>query len=273
MASDPASADLADACARARSRLGRLAGPFLYFSTIGSTNDVARQCTADAGAEGTVVVADAQTSGRGRRGRRWFSPAGSGLYVSVVLRPGQARADGDRATRLLTLAAGVAMAEGIEVAVGVSPQIKWPNDLLLGRRKVGGILAEAIGVAGGGLGGASVVLGYGINVGAAAYPPEIADRATALEPEVGQSIDRARLLVETLAALSRRYDDLLAGRFDAILDAWTVRAPMCRGASVRWETGEGPRAGTTAGVDGDGALLARTDEGLARLLAGEVTWA
>ena len=128
---------------------------------------------------------------------------------------------GVRATRLLTLAAGVALAEAVATATGLSVDVKWPNDLYVARRKLAGILAEAAG------GGAEeqIVLGYGINVGPMAYPPELRDRATSLESELGRHVDRALLLVESLASLARRYDDLLDGRFDAILDAWRARAP------------------------------------------------
>ncbi|HEY6828457.1 MAG TPA: biotin--[acetyl-CoA-carboxylase] ligase [Gemmatimonadaceae bacterium] len=116
---------MSDAIARARPRLGVLAEPFYHFATIGSTNDAALEL----GVEGAVVVADGQTSGRGRRGHIWFSPPLSGLYVSVVLAPGRARDDPNRAFSLLTLAAGVAIAEGIETAAGLRPELKWPNDL------------------------------------------------------------------------------------------------------------------------------------------------
>src|SRR5439155_4982688 len=155
--------------------------------------------------EGTVVLADAQTAGRGRRGREWFSPPGSGLYVSVVLRPGRSLSGStDRATRLLTLAAGVALVEAVETATGLAVDLKWPNDLYVGRHKLAGILAEGAGDA-----NDAIVLGYGINVRAAAYPPELRDRATSLESELGRSVDRARLFVESLASVARRYDDLL----------------------------------------------------------------
>src|SRR5204863_7475405 len=127
--------------------------------------------------EGAVVIADAQTEGRGRRGRSWFSPPGSGLYVSIVLTPSRS-ADRRRATALTTIAAGVALAEGIEAATGVRVRLKWPNDLYVGRRKLAGILAEAA-AAGDRI--HTVVLGYGINCGDAAYPPELRDRVTSLE--------------------------------------------------------------------------------------------
>jgi len=257
--------ELADALAGAGNRLGPFAERILYFPTTGSTNDVASSLAGEPGAFGTVVIADAQTAGRGRRGRTWFSPAGSGLYVSVIVAPSSSAADPERATTLLTLATGVALAEGVERATGLAPAIKWPNDLLVGRRKVAGILAEAFGDA--------VVLGYGINVGPMAYPPELRDRATSLETELGREIDRAVVTVETLAALAVRYTDLVAGRFDAILDAWRRRAPSHRGARVMWDTPAGPQSGITEGIDDRGGLLVRVAaDRVERIVAGEVRW-
>jgi BirA family transcriptional regulator, biotin operon repressor / biotin---[acetyl-CoA-carboxylase] ligase len=290
--SDPAlPPDLEDALAAARDRLHGVASRTLYFTTIGSTNDVAASLGADPGSEGTVVIADAQTAGRGRRGRTWFSPPASGLYVSVVLAPGRSKVDAARATMLLTLAAGVALAEGIERATGLSPGIKWPNDLLVGRRKLAGILAETVaaedprrpagtrdGVTESRLPGRAtrepihVVLGYGINVGPMAYPPELGDRATSLETELGRIVDRTLVCVETLVALAGRYQDLIDGRFDAILDAWRRRAPSHRGAHVSWETPAGTQAGVTDGIDDHGALLVRVSDHVERIVAGEVSW-
>jgi BirA family biotin operon repressor/biotin-[acetyl-CoA-carboxylase] ligase len=256
--------ELADAIAGARDRLGRFAERILYFPTTGSTNDVAASL-AEPDAFGTVVIADAQTAGRGRRGRTWFSPAGSGLYVSVIVTPGRGSPDPERATTLLTLATGVALAEGVERATGLAPAIKWPNDLLVGRRKLAGILAEGFGEA--------VVLGYGINVGPMAYPPELRDRATSLETELGRAIDRSLVAVETLAALAARYADLVAGCFDAILDAWRRRAPSHRGARVVWDTPAGPQSGVTEGIDERGGLLIRVSaDRVERIVAGEVRW-
>jgi BirA family biotin operon repressor/biotin-[acetyl-CoA-carboxylase] ligase len=219
-----------------------------------------------------VVVAEEQTSGRGRRGRSWFSPAGSGLYVSVVLTPGAAT-DASRATTLLTLAVGVALAEGIEAATGLPPDIKWPNDLTVGRRKLAGILTES--AAGSDRGAAPappVVTGFGINIGPMAYPPDLESRATSLETELGRPVDRTLLLVETLASIAARYGDLVAGRFDAILDNWRRRAPASRGAAVVWRTPSGPKSGITAGIAEDGALLVTVDGRLERIVAGELTW-
>lgn len=257
---EPLPLDLADAIERARPRLAPLAAPLLFFSTIGSTNDQA----ASVGTEGAVVVADAQTAGRGRRGRTWFSPPGSGLYVSTVLAPARARVDPRRATTLLTLAAGVAIAEGIMASTGLDVDLKWPNDVYASGRKLAGILAEAVRDV--------VVLGYGINLTSSTLPSDLRDRATSLEGQSGRVPDRARVLVETLAALAVRYGDLLAGRFDAILDAWRVRAPAAVGARVRWTAGSNAQSGVTAGVGDDGALLVQTEHGIERIVGGEVQW-
>ena len=256
--------DLARGLAEAASRLGRLGSRILYFTSIGSTNDIALALAAEGTSEGAAVIADAQTAGRGRRGRSWFSPDASGLYVSVVLEPepSSESASGDRGRALVTLAAGVAIAEGIQTASGLRVDIKWPNDLLAGPRKLAGILAEAS--------GARVVVGYGINVGHTVYPSELADRATSLEAELGRPVDRVRLCVETLVALARRYDDLRSARFDASLDAWRERAPGCRGRRITWETPAGARTGVTAGIDDRGALLVTSGERIERIVSGEV---
>src|SRR5436190_14667 len=169
-----------------------------------------------------------------------------------------------RATTLTTLAAGVALAEGIERATDLRVEVKWPNDLHMSRRKLAGILAEST--------GETVVLGYGINVATAALPPELRDRATSLESELGRPVDRAIVLVETLMALSRRYEDLLAGRFDAILDAWRARARLAIGARVEWTSGGETLSGHTAGIDDGGALLVRVGDRVERIVSGELTW-
>src|SRR5204863_8161954 len=131
-------------------------------------------------AEGTTVAADAQTAGRGRLGRVWFSPPGAGLYVSIVLRP-----PGDLSTRsnpsaFLTLASGVAIAEAVRTATGLPAEIKWPNDVVIGRRKLGGILAEA---AAQGDRLQHVIVGFGVNLQNTSFPVELADRATSIEAE------------------------------------------------------------------------------------------
>jgi BirA family biotin operon repressor/biotin-[acetyl-CoA-carboxylase] ligase len=265
--SDPLPAHLAEAFAAVRARLAPIGRRVLFFNKTASTNDIALTLAADADAEGTVVIADEQTSGRGRLGRVWHSPPGSGLYVSIVLRRSSAPASADRATGLLTLAAGVALAEAVEEVTSLRPDIKWPNDLMIGRRKLAGILAES----------ASsdllhIVLGYGINVGAGRLPSDVDARATSLESELGRPADRAVLCAVTVAAISQRYRDLSDGRFDAILDAWRARSPSSRGARVTWMTPAGAESGVTEGIDDRGALLVRAGARLERIVGGEVIW-
>ena len=215
--------------------------------------------------EGCVIVANAQSAGRGRHGRSWASPPGAGLYVSVVLRPGE------RAVPLLTIAAGVAVAEGIQAATGLAPDVKWPNDVYAHGRKVAGILAEA---------GSShaagtiqhVVVGAGINIMPAAYPPEIVNHATSLELELGRAIDRGLLLAEYLCALASRYQELQDGRGDAVVRAWRARAAAMLGRRVQWDAPGATRDGVALDIDDTGALVIRTAAGPMRVTAGEVRW-
>ncbi|MEQ1730000.1 MAG: biotin--[acetyl-CoA-carboxylase] ligase, partial [Vicinamibacterales bacterium] len=164
-----------------------------------------------------------------------------------------------------------ALSEAVARVTGLAPAIKWPNDLLVGRRKLAGILAEGV-ASTGTVGLQAVVLGYGINVMPAAYPPELASIVTSLETELGRGIDRAALCAESIASLAARYADLLEGRYDAILDAWRARAFGSRGAQVEWDTPSGVRHGITDGIDEMGALLVRSAGSVERIVAGEVRW-
>ena len=266
----PVPPDLAAACARHASRLGPFGRTLKYFEQTGSTNDVAARLAAEGADEGTTVVAEAQTAGRGRRGREWYSPPGAGLYVSVVLRPPDAR-DRGRTASLITLAAGVALAEAVRAVTGLPVEIKWPNDLVIGRpgRKLAGILAEASSAQGR---LEHVILGYGVNVRGASFPASLAGRATSLELELARPVDSVSLLVESLAALASCYGELNQGRLAPLLDRWRALAPGSRGETVEWETPDGPRRGVTEGIDADGALIVRVGPALERIVAGEVNW-
>jgi BirA family biotin operon repressor/biotin-[acetyl-CoA-carboxylase] ligase len=190
--------------------------------------------------------------------------------VSIVLRPHA------RAMPLLTIAAGVALAEGIREATGLTAALKWPNDVMAmtssGWRKLAGILAEAGPGSAGADSGSHVVLGFGINLRVAAYPPEVASRATSLEEALAGEADRGRVLAECLAALAARYDDLQANRPGVVLDAWRTFAQPLLGRDVEWDAADGARRGVANDVDGAGALLVRTSEGTVRVIGGEVRW-
>jgi BirA family biotin operon repressor/biotin-[acetyl-CoA-carboxylase] ligase len=235
----------------------------MWYPDVSSTNDVATVFAERGAREGCVIVADMQTAGRGRHGRTWCSPPGAGLYLSVVLRPLP------HAVPLVTVGAGVAIAEGIRAATGLTPALKWPNDVYVASRKLAGILAEAGSTP---RGAPHVVLGIGINLLPAAYPREIAERATSLEGELGRSVDRGLLLTECLASLAARYDDLQQRRSAAVLDTWRVFARPTFGRAVEFDGRDGRARGIVEDVDESGALVVATDAGRARVLSGEVRW-
>jgi BirA family transcriptional regulator, biotin operon repressor / biotin---[acetyl-CoA-carboxylase] ligase len=255
--------DITEALAGAGSRLGLFENRLCWYDEIESTNDVAITA-AEAGApEGLVVVANTQSAGRGRGGRNWSSPPGAGLYVSIVLRPA------GPALQLLTIAAGVAIAEGVHAASGLDTCVKWPNDVHVGSRKLAGILAEA-----GSSAGAvnHVVLGFGINILRAAYPPDVAARATSIESELGRTVDRGLVLAECLAALSNRYGMLRRDGAADVIAAWRARAATHMGRVVEWEVDRGARRGVAEDIDSTGALLVRVDGQIVRVISGEVRW-
>ncbi len=266
--SEPLPPDLAAPLGATAERRGRFGDPILFFSETGSTNDVASALAQDGAAEGTTVVALAQTAGRGRFGRQWFSPAGAGLYASVVCR-------NPDAARFLTLAGGIAVAEGIRAGTGLPVQIKWPNDVVvsgrpIGRcRKIAGILAEGSTTA---QGLQHVILGFGINLRAAAYPSDIADRATSIETELGRPVESGAVLAETLAALAGLMASLSKGDAGPVLAQWRALAPSARGTVVEWDTPGGVRAGTSNGIAADGALLVRVGDRIERVISGELKW-
>lgn len=262
---EPLPPEFATALRATAHRRGHFGDPIYFFTETGSTNDVAATLAERGAREGATVLALAQHQGRGRLGRSWYSPPGAGLYVSVVCRD-------RRAAPMLTLAGGVAVAEGIRCATGLPVEIKWPNDVVTAggtARKLAGILAEG---STGAEGWQHVVLGFGINVLPTAYPPEIAARATSIEGELGRVVDPALVLAETLAALAGHIAHLANGERELLLARWRELAPSAAGRFVEWETPDGCARGVTAGIDADGALLVRSGQHVERIVAGELRW-
>lgn len=260
--------EIAAALDATAARRGSFGNPIYFFSETGSTNDVAAGLADRGASEGTTVVALSQTSGRGRFGRSWFSPAGAGLYASVVCRA-------PRAAPFLTLAGGVAVAEGIREATGLPVQIKWPNDVIVPaaqgprHRKLAGILAEASTTD---LGLQHVVLGFGINLRTAPYPPEIADRATSIETELGWEPETGVVLAGTLGVLAELVRALVESRPQAVVKRWRALAPSASNSRVEWQTPAGRVRGTTAGIADDGALLVHVGGRIERIISGELRW-
>ena len=201
---------------------------------------------AQQGAEhGTAVVADRQTAGIGRHGHAWHSEPGNGLYVSIVLRPGLP-AD---SIPTLTLALGLAA----QTAVGHSCDLRWPNDLMLNDRKVGGILVQ--------LGDAAFIAGIGINVNHAEMPDDLADIATSLRIETGRMHDREALLARLLIEIEREVQNLKRNGRAATIARFTERSSYAECKRVFIETVRGMTLGTTAGLNPSGFLLVDTDDG------------
>ena len=267
--SDPIPDDVAQALAASAAERGAFGARLHYFTETGSTNDLAAAAAERGEPEGTTFVAGAQTAGRGRRGRTWFSPPGAGLYVSTIIRRGSL-------APWLTLAGGVGVAEGIRVATGLPVQIKWPNDIVSisgtgfrARRKIAGILAEAASGAGG---VQYVILGIGINVGGASFPPELSDRAGSIETELGRAVDAGPVLAQVLVALHRVLAEVEHTGPPNLFTRWIELSPSANGERIEWDGPHGVQTGVSAGLAEDGALLARTSEGLARIVAGEIRW-
>jgi BirA family biotin operon repressor/biotin-[acetyl-CoA-carboxylase] ligase len=258
-------------------RLGRT---LVARAEVGSTNDEAWEALAADAPDGTIVVADAQTRGRGRAGRTWHTAPGRALALSVLLHQGCDR----RSLALLPLAAGLAVAQALET-LGAAPALKWPNDVLLGGRKVAGVLCESrrIQPAPGyptsppGRAAASagardaVVVGVGVNVAQTAgeFPPQIAETATSLAL-AGITTDRESVAAAFLGALEPLWAELREGGRAALLAAWSARADFW-GRPVTVRTPAGPVRGVARTLDPDGALVLEHEGGAATVvLAGDL---
>jgi BirA family biotin operon repressor/biotin-[acetyl-CoA-carboxylase] ligase len=270
--------------ASARLHIAPIGSEVVYFPLATSTNDLALRLADHGCPDGTLVIADQQTAGRGRGGHTWHSPAGSGLYVSVIVRSDATNVEGAARQahstadwpRWLTLTAGVALAEGLHAASGLPVSIKWPNDLVAaparrvrGARKLGGVLAE--GRADAGI-LTHVILGFGINVRRHAFPPEISAQATSLEDELGREIDRGEVLAVLLQRLATWLTRLRAYQIAEVASRWSQLAVGATGSKVKWVAEGFERRGVTAGIDADGALLIRDGTTIDRIVAGEVKW-
>jgi BirA family transcriptional regulator, biotin operon repressor / biotin---[acetyl-CoA-carboxylase] ligase len=235
------------------------------FQETSSTNDVVDRLARDGVAQGAVVFAESQTKGRGRLGRKWVSPAGKGLWFSVLLRPELRPQDATQ----LTIIAATALARALR-QYELAPRIKWPNDILIGHRKLAGVLTELA---------AEidriryVILGVGINVNATPsdFPPDVRAIATSLRIETGAEIRRAELAASIIRELDFDYDRLCRGDFASIADEWGQQCATL-GQRVTIRVGDRAVHGHAEALDDSGALLLRTAHGhLERIVGGDVT--
>ena len=239
------------------------AGKLRFMASTGSTNSDAMNAARAGAPHGSVFFAEEQTAGRGRGDHAWHSASGQGLYASMVVRlpiPAARLA-------LLPLAAGLAAAEAVRASSGLTVDLRWPNDLLIGPRKAGGILVEA-GCQSEGL--PHAVVGIGINVHQRSFDPNLSTQGTSLDVESGRCIDRQQLLIALLESLGRETSDLLNPAASAAI-------PARLAASSTWIRGRrvlvhGPQActGVTEGLDENGFLLVRTAVGLVQVQTGGI---
>lgn len=257
---------LADELMALRRQDGVIGRDIRVFNETTSTNDVAEKLGRDGVREGVAVLAESQTKGRGRLGRSWFSRQGKGLWFSVLLRPAIA----PQAATQITVASAAALARALRSATGLPCAIKWPNDILIGERKVCGILMEM---------NAEiekihyVVLGVGVNVNfdTADFPPDLRKTATSLKIESGRSWRRADLAALILEELDICYRRAISGGFHQVAEEWE---DLCATLGRNVEIACGPRViqGRAESLDDEGALLVRTQHGrLERIVGGDVT--
>ncbi len=239
----------------------------VYFPQLGSTNAEAKRLAIEGAAHGTLVLADRQTAGRGRRGRDWESPPGSGLWMTLLLRPAV------QAERIpsLALAVALAVADACEAVCGAQVGVKWPNDALIGGRKVCGILLEMAAD----LDGAQwVIAGVGLNVGQREqdFPPELRESATSLRMACGgREFDRAEVLLALLGALEVRCAAWEGGGVAALREDY-LRRSVTLGKRVNVIAPAEQYAGEAIDIDDTGALLVRREGGeICRVLAADVS--
>ena len=236
------------------------------FQETTSTNDVIEKLARDGVREGVVVFAESQTKGRGRLGRKWLSPAKKGLWFSVLLRPSLRP---DELTQI-TVASAASLRRAIHLQTELSPQIKWPNDILINGKKTAGILtelkAEVDRVN-------YVILGIGVdvNLSAADFPTDLKKTATSLRAELGKPLSRADLAVAILRELDHDYTRVCSGQFSALADEWEKHCATL-GHNVAIRVGDRVLRGRAESLGEEGALLLRTEHGhLERIVGGDVT--
>lgn len=254
--------DLRQTC---RDRL--IGNEIFFFSEIDSTNREAHDRARGGAREGTVILADSQSRGKGRLGRSWESPPGANLYLSIILRPPISLSHAPQ----ITLLAGVAAARALSGVSGLECLIKWPNDILLRGKKLAGILAE---MEGEGSRVGFIILGIGVNVNwrREDFPADLGVTATSLHAESGKEISRAAAAAGLFRELEKEYTAFLREGFSARLrDEWN-QLSWINGKQVTLSSPEGTLSGRALGLDTDGALLLLDGEGKTRrFIAGDVS--
>jgi len=236
-----------------------------YFETVGSTNTIACQMALAGAREGEIVVADAQTKGKGRLDRTWQSPPGKNLYISTILRPKIEPAMAPQ----ITLMAGVAVAELFSGCCPGDVSIKWPNDVLIRGRKACGILTE-MKAAAGSLDFIILGIGLNINMNREDFEPSLRKTATSLKIETGEDHDRLDMLSKQFDLIEKWYKVFLNAGFPGLRDAW-LRYADIPGKRIKVVYKDEFQTGVVTGIDDDGTILMQREDGVAeRVIAGDV---
>ena len=243
----------------------RMGKEIRYFSTIGSTNQYAKKIAEEGAASGTLVIADEQTAGKGRRGRSWVTPPGETIAFTLLLRP---KLSPDRVS-MVTLVMGLAVAKAVNTLYPLKAGIKWPNDVVINGKKLCGILtemsAEVMHVN-------HIVIGVGINANMTSFPKELSRIATSLKLELGRDVSRAELIAQVMAEFERLYEKFEEdGDLRAVSEEYNA---LCLNAEsmVRVLDPNGEYTGTSHGINALGELLVETESGQVRnVYAGEVS--
>lgn len=233
-----------------------------HFDTINSTNEYAKRLALQGGEEGDIVISEEQTEGKGRIGKSWFSPKGENIYTSIILKP-NISVD---LLPLITIMAGVATVLSIEkFSSNISPKIKWPNDILINKKKVAGILTEGFNL---GSSNQFIILGIGINVNIPIenFPKELKDKATSLFIEKKCKMDKEILLKTLYQEIDIWYNHLKCNNIEKIIEKWENYSCTLGKQVITEKT-----SGEAIGLDLTGALLIKDEQGVTkRIISGEI---
>ncbi len=245
---------------------GLIGSEIHLFEDVISTNEVAKGFASEGKKEGTVIISESQSKGKGRAGRSWLSPKGVGIYLSVILKPNIPSADVSQ----LTLVAGVAAAQAIEDVSRLLVSIKWPNDLMIGKKKLGGILLET-GSTGSTLNYVIIGIGINVNTDISSFTQEVRSTATSIKDEKGVSLKRIRLIRRLLERLDDWYEIYISGGIGDVIEAWSDLSNTLNHHIVVTSSDRITK-GVAVGISHNGALLVKQADGcVEEVMEGDVT--
>lgn len=246
---------------------GSIGKKIFFYETIGSTNTIAAELAEKGEAEGTVVIADSQEKGKGRRGRHWVSPPSVNIYISILLRPDVEPKD----ATLITIMAAIGCTVALRRITGLDVTIKWPNDLMVSDKKLGGILTE-MRIARKRIKYAITGIGINVNMDSDALPDVIKDVATSLKMETGMLHSRPEIIIEILNEIDHWYRILKEKRKRELLSQWKELTSML-GRKVKIILGKETLTGLAESIDGEGMLIVKLPSGASRVIRdGDLTF-